>query len=183
MEKSNKKVNVQALAISALMIALAMVLAQVKIFTMPQGGSVTLFSMLPIALLGYLLGPRYAILGGVCLGFINLMYGGYVIHPVQLIIDYPLAFGAMGLSGFVRNTKHGLITGYVIGALGRYACSVASGIIFFGAYAPENFNAVTWSLWYNITYIAAEGILTIIILALPPVKNAINKIRDNLNVA
>ena len=162
---------------SALLVALAYVLSFVKLFEMPQGGAVTLFSMLPIVLLGYVLGTRWGLLGGAVLGLLNLLMGGYVIHPVQLFLDYILGFAAMGLSGLVRDKKNGLTLGYLVGIMGRYTCSVISGVVFFGEYAPENFNALTWSLWYNITYIAVEGILTIIVINIPAVRNLIFKFR------
>lgn len=82
-----KKTDVRALTISALMIALATVLGQIKIFSMPQGGSVTLFSILPIVVCGYLLGTRRGVMAGFCVGLINLIFGPYVIHPVQLLLD------------------------------------------------------------------------------------------------
>lgn len=169
--KNEKKMDTRALTVSALMIALATVLGMIKIFEMPQGGSVTLFSILPIAVCGYLLGTRRGVMAGFCVGLINLIFGPYVIHPVQLLIDYPLAFGAVGLAGITRNSSNGLTKGYLIGLVGRYICAVLSGVIFFGSYAPEGFNAWTWSLWYNLTYLAAEGIITIIVINIPAVKN------------
>ena len=169
--KNEKKVDTKALTISALMIALATVLGQIKVFEMPQGGSVTLFSILPIVVCGYLLGTRRGVMAGFCVGLINLIFGPYVIHPVQLLMDYPIAFGALGLSGLTRNSSNGLTKGYLIGIVGRYICAVLSGVIFFGAYAPEGFNAWTWSLWYNLTYLAAEGIITLIVINIPAVKN------------
>ncbi len=175
-----KKTDVRALTVSALMIALATVLGQIKIFEMPQGGSVTLFSILPIAVCAYLLGTRRGVMAGFCVGLINLIFGPYVIHPVQLLMDYPIAFGAVGLAGLARNQKHGLSVGYLIGVLGRYVCAVLSGVIFFGAYAPEGFNAWTWSLWYNLTYLAAEGVLTLIVINIPPVKKMFQNLRQQL---
>ena len=169
--KNEKKMDTRALTVSALMIALATVLGMIKIFEMPQGGSVTLFSILPIAVCGYLLGTRRGVMAGFCVGLINLIFGPYVIHPVQLLIDYPLAFGAVGLAGITRNSSNGLTKGYLIGLVGRYICAVLSGVIFFGSYAPEGFNAWTWSLWYNLTYLAAEGIITVIVINIPAVKN------------
>ncbi len=175
-----KKTDVRALTISALMIALATVLGQIKIFSMPQGGSVTLFSILPIVVCGYLLGTRRGVMAGFCVGLINLIFGPYVIHPVQLLLDYPVAFGALGLSGLTANMKNGLTKGYIVGIIGRYICAVLSGVIFFGEYAPEGFNAWTWSLWYNLTYLAAEGIITLIVINIPAVKNMFNSFRAQL---
>ena len=175
-----KKTDVRALTISALMIALATVLGQIKIFSMPQGGSVTLFSILPIVVCGYLLGTRRGVMAGFCVGLINLIFGPYVIHPVQLLLDYPVAFGALGLSGLTSNMKNGLTKGYILGIIGRYICAVLSGVIFFGEYAPEGFNAWTWSLWYNLTYLAAEGIITLIVINIPAVKNMFNSFKTQL---
>ena len=170
-KNSEKRTDVKALTVSALLIALATVLGQIKVFEMPQGGAVTLFSILPIAVCAYLLGTRRGVMAGFCVGLINLIFGPYVIHPVQLLMDYPIAFGALGLSGLTRNSSNGLTKGYLIGIVGRYICAVLSGVIFFGAYAPEGFNAWTWSLWYNLTYLAAEGIITLIVINIPAVKN------------
>ena len=175
-----KKTDVRALTISALMIALATVLGQIKIFSMPQGGSVTLFSILPIVVCGYLLGTRRGVMAGFCVGLINLIFGPYVIHPVQLLLDYPVAFGALGLSGLTANMKNGLTKGYIGAIIGRYICAVLSGVIFFGEYAPEGFNAWTWSLWYNLTYLAAEGVITLIVINIPAVKNMFNSFRTQL---
>ena len=175
-----KKTDVRALTVSALLIALSVVLGFIKIFEMPQGGAVTLFSILPIAVCAYLLGTRRGIMAGFCVGLINLILGPYVIHPVQLLMDYPIAFGAVGLAGITRNAKNGLTWGYLIGILGRYICAVLSGVIFFGEYAPEGFNAWEWSLWYNFTYLAAEGVLTVIVINIPAVKNMFVRLRAQL---
>lgn len=176
-DDKNEKFNTRALTLSALLIALSMVLGQIKLFPMPQGGSVTLLSMLPIAYLGYLYGVKKSVMAGMVVGLLNLIFNPYVIHPIQLLLDYPIAFGAMGLSGLSRKN---LNLGYIMGISGRYICAVLSGIIFFGAYAPQGWNAVKWSLWYNITYIAAEAVITLIVINLPPVKNALKRLKNSL---
>ncbi len=172
------RTDIQALTISALMIALATILGQIKLFSMPQGGSVTLLSLLPIAVCAYLLGTKRGIIAGIALGLLNLLFGPQVVHPVQLLMDYPVAFGALGLAGLTRNAKHGLTIGYLIGVAGRYISSVLSGAIFFGAYAPEGFNAWTWSIWYNLTYLGMEAILGVIVINLPPVKKMLQTLRS-----
>lgn len=172
----NKKADAKALTTSAILIALAMVLGQIKLFRMPQGGSITALSMLPIALCAYLLGTRKGVMAGMCVGLLNLIFGPYVIHPVQLIIDYPLAFGALGLGGIFRNQKNGLLKTYLFGVFCRYICAFISGVVFFGSYAPENFNAVTWSLWYNFTYMSVEAVITSIIICIPVVKENVRRL-------
>lgn len=175
-----KRINVKSLTIAALMIALSIILGQIKVFQMPQGGSVTLFGLLPIVVLGYLMGTRIGLLGGLGSGLLQLLFGGYVIHPIQLILDYILATCCLGLSGLVRNKHNGLTKGYLIGITCKYICAVISGWVFFGSYAPENFNALLWSLFYNITYIGAEGIITVVLLNIPVVKKTFLKIRNSI---
>ena len=78
-KSDNKKIDVKALTISSLLIAIAVVLSNIKIFTMPQGGSVTLLSLLPIAVITYLYGTKRGVTAGVALGLVNLIFGPYVI--------------------------------------------------------------------------------------------------------
>lgn len=177
-KENDKKADIKAMTVSALLIAMAMLLSNVKIFTMPQGGSVTLLSLLPVTIVTYLYGTERGVAAGVALGLVNLIFGPYVIHPVQLLLDYPIAFGALGIGGAVRNGKNGLTNVYLTGVFARYLCAVASGIIFFGAYAPKGFNAVTWSLWYNITYIGVETAITIVVINMPPVRNLFERIKN-----
>ena len=173
----NQKTDTRMLVVSAVLIALSIMLNQITLFRMPQGGSITAFSMLPIAICGYLYGVRRGILAGICVGLLNLIFSPFVIHPVQLLLDYPFAFGALGFSGFLRDARSGLIKGYLLGIFARYFCSVLSGIIFFGSYAPSGFNTIIWSIYYNLTYIGAEGALTLLILASPAVRSTIQRLR------
>ena len=177
-----QKVSTKTLVTSALLVALSIVLNQITFFQMPQGGSVSPFSMLPIVLCAYFFGTRRAVMCGMCVGMIDLIFKPYVIHPVQLLLDYPLAFGAIGFAGLIfKLKKDGIIPAYLVGVLGRYICAVLSGVIFFGAYAPEGFNALTWSLWYNLTYLAIEAVITVVILLIPSVRRAFIRLKKELD--
>ena len=101
----------------------------------------------------------------------------YVLYPMQLVIDYFLAFGALGLSGLFANAKHGLIKGYIVGVFGRFVFATISGWIFFGVYAWEGWNPFAYSLVYNAIYIFAEAAGTVIVLLLPPVKKSMATIK------
>ena len=95
-----------------------------------------------------------------------------------MLTDYPLAFGALGLSGFFYKKKNGLIKGYIAGVLGRYFFAFLSGLIFFAVYAEgSGMSAPIYSLAYNGFYLIPEAIITLIIIALPPVANALNRIK------
>ena len=179
---SNKKLDTKAMVTSAILVALAIALNQIILFRMPQGGSITAFSMLPIVVCAYLFGIRRGLMAGMCVGLIDLIFNPYVIHPIQMILDYPLAFGALAFAGLMRNKKHGLVSGYIVGVLCRYLCAVLSGIIFFGEYAPENFNVFTWSIYYNMTYLGIEAVLTLIILMIPAVRKSIEQLKKQSNL-
>ena len=176
-----KPADTKVMAVSALMVALSLVLNQITVFRMPQGGSVTAFSMVPIVACAYFFGVRRGLMAGMCVGLVSLIFNPYVIHPVQLILDYPMAFGALAFGGIFASKKNGLIKGYIFGVICRYICAVLSGVIFFGSYAPEGFNSVTWSLWYNATYLGIEGLITSILLSIPKIKNMFERLKLSVN--
>lgn len=176
--KGGAKLSVQQLAFCAMAIALGTVLSNLKVFDFPTGGSITLLSMLVICLPGYWFGLGAGIMTGVAYGVLQLLIDPYVLYPMQLVVDYLLAFGALGLSGLFTNAKYGLIKGYVAGVLGRYLFAVISGWIFFGSYAWEGWGALPYSLAYNAIYIFAEAAVTLIILAIPAVRKSLAHIRS-----
>ncbi|MDD2493652.1 MAG: energy-coupled thiamine transporter ThiT [Tissierellia bacterium] len=171
MKISGKKNDVSIMVKSAIILAVTFVLNQITLFRMPQGGSITAFGMLSLFLISYLFGPRQGILAGMAYGLLDLIVNPSVVHPIQLFMDYPLGFGAIGIGGILRNQDYGIIKGYLLGVIGRYIVVVLSGIIFWGMYAAEGFNAVTWSLFYNMTYMLPEAIITVAILFIPQVRS------------
>lgn len=178
-----QKTTTKTMVASALLVALSIVLSQITIYSFPQGGSVSLFGMLPIVICAYFFGTRRAVMCGMCVGMIDLIFKPYVIHPIQLLLDYPLAFGAIGFAGLIfMAKKDGLIPAYLFGVLCRYICAVISGVVFFGAYAPEGFSALTWSLWYNVLYLAIEAAGTVVLLLIPSVRHSLKRIKTELQV-
>jgi len=177
-QKSGKGFNVKALTYSAIAIAISFVLSQFKIISMPQGGTLTPFSMLFIISIGYFFGVRTGVLAGVVYGLLQLAFGGWVMHPIQLLLDYPLAFGALGLSGIFTKQKHGLAYGVIVGSFARFAFHFLSGVIFFGSYAPEGWNTMVYSAWYNFSYIGVEGMITAAIVIIAPVASAFKRVKQ-----
>jgi thiamine transporter len=175
----SKKNDTKAVVVCGILVALSTVLGMIVVFQMPQGGGITLFSMVPIVLAGYFYGVKRGLMVGMCVGLLNLILNPYVIYPLQLLLDYPIAFGALALGAVFRNReKFGLTLCYLSGLFCRYCCAVISGIVFFGSYAPAGFNAVTWSLWYNLTYLGVEGAITVVVLSIPAVSNAFTRLRN-----
>ena len=174
-----KKTTAKQMAFSAMAIALATVTSIFKLFDMPMGGSVTLCSMLFICLIGYWYGLGSGLTCAIAYGFLQLLIDPYIISLPQMLTDYVLAFGALGLAGLFFNKKYGLLKGYIVAVLGRYFFTFLSGWIFFGTYAPANFpNAVVYSLAYNGCYIGIEAAITIAIISIPQVTKALNMVKQ-----
>ncbi len=175
------KISIKQMTVSALCLALAFVLSNIKLFKLPMGGSVTVFSMFFVTFIGYLYGPRVSLSAAFAYGLLQLIVDPYIISVPQLLCDYFLAFTALGISGFFYSKKNGLIIGYIAGILGRFFFSTLSGVIFFADYAPEGMNPLAYSASYNGSYIAAEGAITIILLAVPAVHDALSRVKREAN--
>lgn len=172
-----KTVNAKQLAFAAGALALAIVTSYIKLFQLPMGGSVTLFSMFFVTLIGYWYGPTVGLMAGVAYGLLQMILDPYIVSIPQMLIDYPFAFGALGLAGFFSEKKNGMIIGYIVSVLGRFVFSVLSGVIFFGMYAPEGMSPFVYSVTYNGSYLAAEAAITLILLCVPAVRKALATVK------
>ncbi len=172
------KMSVRQLTFSALCLALAFVFSNIKLFKLPMGGSVTIFSMFFVTYIGYLYGPRVSLAAAFAYGILQMVVDPYIISVPQMLCDYILAFGALGISGFFYKNKNSLFVGYIAGILGRFVFSVLSGVIFFADYAPEGMSPLVYSAAYNGSYIAAEGLLTIAVLLIPAVRQALLRVSN-----
>ena len=175
------KMSIKQLTTSALCIALAFVLSNVKLFKAPMGGSVTAFSMFFITFIGYMYGPRVSLSAAFAYGLLQMIVDPYIVSVPQLICDYVLAFTALGIAGFFSNAKYGMFKGYVAGVLGRYFFAVLSGVVFFADYAPEGMSPVVYSALYNGAYLSLEAILTLVVLFVPAVRNGLNRLKNEAN--
>lgn len=177
-----KKFSARQISFSGVAIALGTITSMIKLFEFPMGGSMTLFSMLFVTLVGYWYGTRAGITAGIAYGLLQLILGPYIINPVQPIVDYVLAFGALGLSGVFSKSKYGLIKGYILAVIGRYFFAFLSGLIFFGSSAAEYgftgfFGPTLYSLVYNGIYLGAEAGITLVLLAIKPVRKAMATVK------
>lgn len=153
------KIPLKVLVEGALTIALSIVLSYLKLFSMPQGGSVSL-AFLPLLVFSFRNGAKYGLLTGAVTGLVRLLLGGYVVHPVQALLDYPIASAAIGLAGFFPGKKW---LGILTGCFANFAAAVLSGVVFFASYAPAGTNVWLYSIVYNGTSAVPE---TLILMAL-----------------
>ncbi|MDD2206587.1 MAG: energy-coupled thiamine transporter ThiT [Aminobacterium sp.] len=154
----------------ALVVAMTVAFSYIKLWRMPQGGSVTLENI-PLLIFALRHGLKYGFGAGTVAGIIQLLLGGYVVHPVQALLDYPLAFGVLGLAALIRKP---LWAGLTLGTLARLVCHILSGVVFFASYAPEGTNVWLYSTVYNASYMIPNLALGIIITYL--VWGRLNKI-------
>lgn len=178
----SKVIATKQLVFSAVAMALAVATGEIKLFTLPQGGSVTLISMLFITLIGYWYGLKAGLLTGFAYGLLQFILDPVFYTPIQLIFDYPLAFGALGLSGFFSQKNNGLLRGYILGVIGRFVFAFISGVVFFAHYAPEGTPAPVYSLGYNASYLSVEAMITITILSIPAVSKAMSYVKKQATV-
>ncbi len=176
-----KRMPAKQLAFCGMAMALSYITSYVKVFSLPYGGSVTLFSMLFVCLVGYWYGVKTGILTGLAYGILQFLQEPYVLSFFQVCCDYVLAFAGLGLAGLFRNSKkNGLIRGYILGILVRGAFHSLGGYLYWMDYMPDNFPRFLSSLYpiiYNYSYILAEGIITVIVLSLPPVAKAMESVK------
>ena len=173
MKKQNNKFTTKMLVYGSLCIALSFVLSYIKLFSWPQGGSITPASMLPIMVFASMFGVLPGIIVGVAYGMLQLIQDPYVIHWAQLFLDYPIAFGAIGLAGLFRRN---LALSALAGGGGRFVFSFLSGVIFFGSYAPDGVSPIIYSLVVNGLMIGTDTLICSLISLVPQIKSATKRI-------
>lgn len=173
----NTSSKTQKLVEAAMLLALAMILSYIKVYELPQGGSITL-EMLPIVVLALRQGTKMGCFGGfvfgllqMILGFSNVLYCQTLIAMIGcILLDYLLAFTVLGLAPVFEKMTSNKIVGYVLGAvivgLLRFVCSFLSGWLLWGSYAPEGMGAVVYSFTYNASYMIPNIIILAVVIAI-----------------
>ena len=156
--KENKpRFSTRLLAEIVVFVATATALSFITLYTYPQGGSITAGSMVPILWLALRRGPKLGLFTGAVFGVVQLALMPYVYYPVQVLLDYPLAFGALGLAGFFRNRP---VVGVVVGITGRFIMHFISGVVFFASFAPAGMSPEVYSAVYNGSYLIPEMVIS-----------------------
>ncbi len=175
--------KVRIMAETGVAVALAIVLNFLPLWKMPQGGSVSL-EMLPIFIIAFRWGGVPGMIAGAVYGLVQLAINPYIVHPVQLIMDYPLPYLLVGVAGFVPAHKYQRRISYIfilmavlIGGLGRFLSHPISGVVLFGQSAPEGQNVWVYSAIYNFSYMLPSLVIAFLII-LPLYKTLILKNRD-----
>ncbi|MEG1381066.1 MAG: energy-coupled thiamine transporter ThiT [Ruthenibacterium sp.] len=155
----------------ALMIALGTVLAQLKIFEMPNGGSVTLLSMLPFVLVSFRHGTKWGLFTGFVNSLLQMLLGFYAPPTntisalvLMILLDYVLAFTLLGLAGAIAKPFSNKTLGIAVGTASvcviRFFCSFFSTIFVWFSTAPAGVPVWLFAITYNGSYMLPELILT-----------------------
>lgn len=155
-DKNSFFLDTRSLAYAGICVAMSFALSYVKLWDMPNGGSITLVSLLPLMLYSYIFGTKKGVFVGFVYGILQAVQDPWLIHPAQFLLDYPIAFASAGIAGIFRNEK-GLkklpqlkfAFGAVTAGTLRFICHVLSGVFAFEAYAKGQ-NAWAYSLVYNL---------------------------------
>ena len=167
-----KRNQIRMMTEISMAVALAAILNFLLLWRMPQGGSLSL-EMLPILIIALRWGTGPGMMAGAVYGLVQLALGPFIIHPAQLVLDYPLAYMLVGLAGIFSNkidlktkgsTYGWLLVAVLTGGLGRFICHFLSGIIFFAQYVPEGQNLWVYSAIYNVSYLLPALLLSYIII-------------------
>ena len=182
--KRNGPFTTREMAYAAISLALAFALSYVKFFALPQGGSVTLASMLPIMLFSYMFGIRKGIIVGAIYGVLQAIQEPEIIHPAQFFLDYPIAFAMLGLAGIfkelniIKKPAAAFTVGAILAGTLRYFSHVFSGIFAFASYAPAGYSAVAWGFLYNTFTFADVAIVIVVALLLFSSKSFVRLVNE-----
>ncbi|MDY3973153.1 energy-coupled thiamine transporter ThiT [uncultured Veillonella sp.] len=152
---------------AGLCIAIAYVLHFIVLFQMPQGGSVNAANLVPLVIFSMRWGGKNGVFACTMYGVIAFLLGAkFSLHYLSILLDYLVAYGVIGITGFFRDSRAGVSIGFVISAIFRWMASVISGAVVFAAYAPPGQNPVAYSVIYNATYMVPEFCINLIVILL-----------------
>lgn len=198
-EVKKTKFDTKLVVLIGVLSGVSFVLNMIKFIHMPQGGSITLFSMMPVMLIGIIYGKGSGMSAGIILGCLKMLDGVFIIHPMQFILDYILANMFLGLSGIfferkninkeinryediskskeiIENkdkiiSKNKMLFGCLFASFLSLMTNVVSGAVFFGEYTPDGMNVWAYSIIYNFSSVGIEAILSSILMTFMPIQN------------
>lgn len=173
-----KKWTTTELAYASLCLALSFVLSYIRLFKLPQGGSVTPASMLPLMAFSYVFGVVPGLVASLAYGMLQFIQEPNFLSVIQMLLDYPLAFGALALCGIApklplkKNSVLSWISGIGMVAIVRFIFHVISGAVFFAEYAEgSGYTPVVYSMVYN-SFVFVDAAVCAIVICIPQIRKA-----------
>ena len=178
--RNRQKWTTRMLANAAICMALSFLLSYIRLFKLPQGGSVTAASLLPIIAFAYSYGTAPGLVVGIAYGFLQMIQDPWIVGPIQAILDYPLAFGCIALAGIARKLPdtYGWLVGVLLAGIGRFVCHVLSGVVFFAEYAEgPGLSPFVYSVSYN-SFVFVDLAICAVVIAFPQVRKALKRMTE-----
>lgn len=182
--KTPRSFTTRMVAEAGVLLALAKILSFIKLFEMPLGGSITLASMAPLFLFAIRWGLAPGLVVGFVYGILDFILGGYSVHPLQVMLDYPIAYMMLGFAGLHRTTSDASFFSHlptmILAVVLRLAMHVLSGCIFYStidftkagaslgqAFTLSNLSSgFVYSVEYNASFLGVDFLICVVVLAL-----------------
>ena len=171
-KRDKKGFDSKAISYAAICIAMSFALSYIAPIHMPYGGSVTIASLVPLMIYSYMFGTKKGALAGAVYGLLQVIQDPWIIHPAQLLLDYPIAFAGIGLAGMFAHVKSlkkvpqvQFLLGALIAGVLRFTAHLFSGVFAFSENAPD-VNAWIYSLGYNSAYVFPDIAICIVVGAI-----------------
>jgi thiamine transporter len=171
MNESGTHFEAKVLAEIIVFATLSAALYTIRPFSLPYGGSITLGSMVPVMWLSLRRGVRVGFFAGVIFGLAALIIDVILLpyspitNPIQVVLEYPIAFGVLGLAGMFHSRSTTLaIIGVALSIFVKFLCHFIAGIVFWAYTVPEGWNPVAWSAVYNGSFLLVEFIICAILM-------------------
>lgn len=162
--------DTKSITYAAICIAMSFALSYLRVVKMPQGGAITIASLLPLMIYAYAFGAKKGVLAGCAYGILQAVQDTYILHPAQFVLDYPAAFACIGLAGIFSSVKKfdkhpqlKFTLGAITAGVGRFIMHFISGIFAFGTFAPENQPVALYSLSYQAVYVFPDLLICIVV--------------------
>lgn len=173
--RTRRQWSAKTVAYAALSIALSYVLSCFRLYRMPTGGSITPGSMLPLMLFSAAFGVGPGLLAGLTYGALQYLQGGWFLNVWQFLLDYLLAFAAIGLAGIAcRKSDKWLYLSIPVAALGRAVCAILAGLMWVADTPVEELVIGSWhfstpllySMVYNGLYLVPDTLICLLLALL-----------------
>ena len=169
--KDRKGFDSRTISYAAVCIAMSFALSYLAPIHLPYGGSVTIASLLPLMIYSYMFGVRKGVFAGAIYGLLQVIQDPWILHPAQLLLDYPIAFAGIGLAGMFRGVEKfrkmpqvSFLLGALVGSAIRYLAHLFAGVFAFGQFAADYGFDSDWlySLTYN-SFVFADIAIAIVV--------------------
>lgn len=172
----NNRIDTKKIVMVGMTCAISYILYMIPFIKYPQGGGVTLLSMMPVMILSILCGRQSGLTAGLIFGLLKVFDGAMILNPAQFLLDFIFATMALGLAGtFGNNKKYKVVYGCILAIVVSVSISVLSGVVYFGQFAPQGMNLLVYSLLYNVSSAGVEGLVVTIVIGILPL-NRLNRV-------